>query len=77
MNPQPAPAPVLVSNKKQSEADTQLHGHWPVLAWLVWLAVVVPIAFPFLFEYFFLCIPLSIGAALLGSRLWKKHRDQE
>lgn len=48
MNPQPAPAQVLVSNEKQSEAETQLHGHWPVLAWLVWLAVVIPLAVTFL-----------------------------
>jgi len=31
----------------------------------------------FVYEHFFLCIPLSIGFALLGSRLWKKDRDQE
>lgn len=31
----------------------------------------------FVYEHLFLCIPLSIGAALLGSRLWKKDRGQE
>lgn len=31
----------------------------------------------FVYEHLFLCIPLSIGIALLGSRLWKKDREQE
>jgi hypothetical protein len=31
----------------------------------------------FVYEHLFLYIPLSIGIALLGSRLWKKDREQE
>jgi len=31
----------------------------------------------FVYEHLFLCIPLSIGIALLGSRLWKKGHEQE
>jgi hypothetical protein len=38
----------MVSNEMQSEADTQLHGRWLVLAWITWLIVVVPIAVTFL-----------------------------
>jgi len=31
----------------------------------------------FVYEHLFLCIPLSIGFALLHSRLWEKNRAQE
>ncbi|HEY6411070.1 MAG TPA: hypothetical protein VIY29_26735 [Ktedonobacteraceae bacterium] len=31
----------------------------------------------FVYEHLFLCIPLSIGFALLHSGLWKKNRAQE
>jgi len=46
---------------------------FPVLGTIIllrWLNI-------FVYEHLFLCIPLSIGAALLGSRLWKKDRAQE
>ena len=48
MNPQPAPVPTMVNYERQNEADTQLHGRWLILAWVVWLALVVPIAVTFL-----------------------------
>ena len=48
MDSQPKSAPTRVGGEWQNEVNTQLHGRWLILAWLVWLAVVIPIAVTFL-----------------------------
>lgn len=48
MNLLHTPAPVTLSYERQNEADRQLHGRWLVIAWIAWLALVVPIAVTFL-----------------------------
>jgi hypothetical protein len=37
-----------LSHERYHEVDTRLHGRWLILTWIVWLALVVPFAVPFL-----------------------------
>ncbi len=48
MDSQPKSAPTRAGGRWQNEVNTQLHGRWLILAWLVWLAVVIPLAVTFL-----------------------------
>ncbi len=48
MSQQQVPIHTTVHSERQNEVGTQLHGRWLILAWIVWLALFVPFAVPFL-----------------------------
>src|SRR5260370_17577142 len=41
MNLPSAPREAIVSTDRQSQGDTRLHGHWLVLARMLWLAIFI------------------------------------